>query len=232
MSTRADYRQAIDDQVSQVKFSGLAEKNKAIAKAVAVYSANRPRVRVVDQGGVGSHVAILFVLEGWDDDFSQVRAVEYPVDDSQPGHESLGPKEWQVYQGPDGKELHLLTGGTFAEGEAIRITYTAGHAVDDTASTVPTRDEVAVQSLAAACFCRLLAAAYAEASESTIHADSVDQISKRREYEAAAKSFEAEFINLSGIKLGQVKPASGVLNMDLDLANGLGDRFTHPRRWR
>lgn len=232
MSTRADYQQAIDDQVSQVKFTGLAQHNKAIAKAVEIYSNHRPRVRVVDQGGVGTHVATLFVLEGWDNEYSQVRAVEYPVDDTKAGHTILDPKAWEVYQAPDGKELHLLDREQIEEGAAIRITFTAAHVVDDSGSTIPGKDEMAVQTLAAACFCRLLAAAYAEATDSTINADSVDQVSKRREYEAQAKAFEGEFTNLTGIKPGQPKPAAGVANWDLDLANGRGDRFTHPRRYR
>lgn len=230
MTTRVDFQQAIDDQVSQVKFTGTTQHNMAIAKAVEIYSKYRPRVRVVDLAGVGTHVAILFVVEGWDDDFSTVRQVEYPIDDTKAAKSILDPEEWTVYQAPDGKELHLLD-GIIADGAAARVTFTAAHVVDFSGSTIPARDEVAVQILAAACFCRMLAAAYAEAVDASISADSVDQISKRREYETQAKNFEAEFANVTGIKLGQPKPAAAVVDWDLNLSSGK-DRLTHPRRLR
>lgn len=232
MTTRADYQQAIDDQVSQVKFSGVAEKNRAIAGAVRIYARHRPRVVVVDMGGVGTHVASLFILDGWDDAFSVVKSVEYPVDDTKAGKSILDTRDWTVYQAPDGKELHLLGGAVIAEGEAVRVTYTAAHVVDDLGSTIPQVDEVAVQALAASGFCRILAAAYAETADSSIGADSVDTVSKRREYEAMARSFEQEFSSASGIKPGKPCPAAAVVNWDLNLSNGMGDRITHPRRFR
>jgi hypothetical protein len=230
MSTRADFQQAIDDQVSQAKFTGTAQHNKAIAKAVQTYAKHRPRVLVRDLDATGSHVGSLFILDGWEDAFSQVRGVEYPVDDTKAAKNLLDAEEWTVYQSPQGKELHLLT-TTGTAGEAIRVTFTALHVVDDSGSTIPAADEVAVQSLAAACFCRMLAAAYAESIDSNIAADSVDQMSKRREYEAMAKVFEREFSNDTGINPGQPGPAAGVVDWDLNLSNGR-DRITHPRRLR
>lgn len=231
MSTRENFRQAIDDQVRQEKFIGVAQHNKAIAKAVETYSKHRPRVRVVDQGGVGTHAALLFVLEGWDDEFSMVRSVEYPVDDAKAAKTVLSPEEWTVYQAPDGKELHLLDGATIAEGAPVRITFTAIHVVDEQASTIPAKDETAVQALAAAYFCRILSAAYAEGIDPNINADSVDQLSKRREYESLAKAFEREFTAATGLTPGQPGPAAAVADWDLNLSNGR-DRITHPRRFR
>ena len=229
MSTRVDYHSAIDAQVSQVKFTGESQMDKAIAKAVRIYSGHRPRLLVADIAGADTFKYALSVLSGWDDDFSTVKLVEHPVDDSSAEKTFLDNEEWRIYQAPGGKELHLSSDA--ASGETIRVTYTAMHSCGYDTCTIPAADEIAVQSLAAAYFCRMLAAAYAESSDSTIAADSVDHQSKPREYESQAKAFEREYAQDIGLKPGKPGPACQVVDLDVNLSNGR-DRLTHPRRLR
>lgn len=231
MSTIATYRTAIDSQVDQAKFSGTDEQDKAIAKAMAHHSRNKPLTVVEDIAGADTYKYDLSDMALWDDDFSVISQVEYPVDDTDESKNDLDGDDWRIYRDPtNGLELHFLTDSP-ATGESARVTYTAQYTCTISGCTVPGADEVAVQSLAAGFFCDILAAAHAQNQDSSIAADAVDQQSKRREYAAQAKAFKAEYYDHLGIKPGQPKPASVVQDQDVNLSSGR-DRLTHPRRWR
>jgi hypothetical protein len=232
MGNLGEYRDAIMDQVpGNFDILPPLAMDRCITKALAEHSKHRPRVVVEDEAGAGGFAYPLADdLADWEDDFSQVLQVEFPVDDTSDSKDILEPEDWQVYPAPGGKKLHFLSARP-ATGQSMRITYTARHACTASTSTVPTADECAVQALAAAYYCRALAAAYSQDQDSTIAADQIDQGAKRRNYEAQAKAYEAEYYNHMGIKQGGPRPAS--LNQDMDLNyQGGGDRLTHSRRYR
>lgn len=199
---------------------------QAINKALKLHAKYKPRRIVEDIAAVtGTRDYALSALAAWDSDFGQVLQVEYPVDETDPGANLLDRHkgDWTIYIRPTGPYLRIVS-AIPVTGDTIRVTYTGLHQVDgDGQLTVAAADDEAVQTLAAAFACRILAAAYAQNQDSTIQADAVDQSSKRREYEAQAKRYRAEYDELMGVEPGKPQAATGVKNLDLD-----GPYLTHP----
>lgn len=98
-------------------------------------------------------------------------------------------------------------------------------------NTVPQIHEDALCNLAASLCSGALASAYAQTSDSTITADSVDHMSKSREYAARAKVQKQNYLDQIGIKEGEVPPASVIKDIKTNYPGG-SDRLTHPKRWR
>jgi hypothetical protein len=113
--------------------------------------------------------------------------------------------------------------------EDLRVTYTALHTCTDAACTVKTADTEAVQALAAAIFCEMLATYYAQAGDSTISADSVDHKSKGAEYSARARVYRKMYQDHLGIKEGERIAASVTADWDANTSWGL-DGLTHKGR--
>lgn len=230
MSVKSDYIQAIGELVPGDYSLGEAEKIKAIDKALVTHSRNKPRKIAEDVTGAGTHEYALASLTYWEDEFSQVKLVEYPVDDNDEDKDYLEEDDWTIYQKPAGYYLHFLNDTPQAT-ETIRVFYTARHTCTDSACTVPSADEEAVQALAASYFCRMLAAKYAQDQDSTIAADSVDHSSKRREYEAQAKAYRKEYNEHMNIDENRPKPACATADWDVVYPTGW-DRLTHPKKQR
>lgn len=230
MTTRQDYITALGHLVGGSLPLGEAEKIFAIGEALKRYSGHRPLVVVEDEAGNASFDYALTLLASWSEGFSTIKSVEYPVDDTEQAAAILQEEQWQIYQKPSGKVLRLFD-DTPPATESLRITYTALHTCTDAASTVPSYDEEAVQILAAALFCDMLAAYYSQTSDSTISADTVDHKSKAAEYASRARAYRKMYHDHLGIKEGETTAAS--VTRDQDKAASWGaDKATHPRRWR
>jgi len=230
MSTRQDYITAIGHLVGGELPLGDAEKIFAINAALKKYSGHRPRIVVEDEAGNASFDYALTLLAEWTDGFSVIKSVEYPVDDTNETPSVLSEDAWAIYRKPAGKALRLLE-DTPETTESLRITYTALHACTDSACTVPSYDEEALQILAASIFCDMLAAYFAQTQDSTIQADSVDHKSKASEYAARARAYRKMYFDHLGVKEGGTPAAS--VTKDQDAAGSwAGDHATHPRRYR
>ncbi len=231
MSTIADYRAAIGYMVSgDHPFTGNNELDSAIAAAMTEHSKHKPLSVVEDLDGAGSFAFACSALALWDDDFSQIAQVEYPVNDDDQDKNILDETDWTIYEKPSGQFLNLLSDEP-AAGETVRVTYTARHTCTDAACTAPSAHEDAVQLLASGHFCRILAAHYAQNAMPMIQADGVETSNMRREYEAQAKRYTAQYYELLGVKPGVPKPVCIIQDQDVNLPGG-GDRLTHKRRFR
>ena len=115
--------------------------------------------------------------------------------------------------------------------ETIATEIAAAITIEAQANTIPESDQDAVCNLAASLCSGALASAYAQVSDSTITADSVDHKSKSQEYASRAKAQKQNYMNHLGLKEGDVAAASVVKDLDLDYPWG-GDRLTHPRKSR
>ncbi|MCE5212991.1 MAG: hypothetical protein LLG40_15725 [Deltaproteobacteria bacterium] len=229
--TRQDYITAVSKLVGGELPLGEAEIIMAITKAVRRYSIDKPLIVAEDETGNGSFDYALTLLSYFTDGFSSIKKVEYPVDDADETADVLQDDAWMIYHKPAGNYLRFLEDQP-ASTETIRITYTALHICNDTQCTIPASDEDAVQMLAAAGFCDMLATYYAQTSDSTIMADSVDHKSKAAEYAARARAYRKEYFDHMGIKDGQTVGAASVTrDQDAKTSHGL-DHVTHPRKWR
>ncbi len=230
MSTRDDYIAAIGRFVHGEFPLGEADKILAIGRAVKEHSKHKPRIVVEDVDGDGGFDYPVSGLEAWDDEFSSVKSIEYPVNDDDETPDMLHDSEWRIYRKPSGQVIRFLEDRPTAS-ESIRVTYTAMHACTDSTCTVAGFDEEAVQALAASVFCEMLATYYASNQDSTIQADSVDHTSKSRDFAARAARYRKLYADHMGIKDGQTKAAS--VTGDQDSTPSWGeDHMTHPRKYR
>jgi len=230
MSNRQDYISAVEKFVQGELPLGEADIILAIGMAVKAHSRHKPRVIVEDEDGDGGFDYAVTLLSYWSDGFSVIKQVEYPVDDTDETPDILQDDEWMIYETPSGKFLRF-TEDEPTSSEDFRVTYTGLHTCTDSACTVEGFDEEAVQALAAAYFCDMLATYYAQSQDSTIEADVVDHMGKGGEYSKRAKGFRKMYFDHLGIKEGQTMPASVTYDQDKK-ASWASDKLTHKKKYR
>ena len=230
MSTRQDYLTAVGNLVKGELPLGEAEKIMSIGMAVKEHSKHCPLIVVEDETGAAVFDYAITLLASWSDGFSTIKQVEYPVNDAEAEASVLQDDAWEIYQKPAGKYLRFLEDKPAAT-ESFRVIYTALHTCTDTACTVEAAMEEAVQMLAAAHFCNMLAAYYSQTQDSTIAADSVDHKSKASEYATRARAYRKLYFDYMGIDEGRTKAASVTRDQDAATSHR-GDQLTHPRRFR
>jgi hypothetical protein len=205
------------------KLTDPDDYNQSITEALRRYSKHRPRVTAEDITGNGTHEYNL--PTGWEEGFSVVKEIEYPVGDTP--RTLIDDDDWEIYDTPTGKYLRLLSAAPETT-ETFRVRFTLLH----TETTVPDADIDAVACLAGALCCEMLANAYAQTGDPTIGADSVNYRTKAQEFAARAKRLRELYLSHLGIKeIDTAPPASVTKDMDRGYPWG-GDRLTHPRRWR
>jgi len=230
MTTRQDYITAVGQMVQGEIPLDEADRILAIGMAIKAHSRHKPLVVAEDESGAAVFDYALTLLASWADGFSTIKSVEYPVDDTDETPDVLQDDEWTIYQKPAGKVLRFLN-DTPAATESFRVIYTALHTCTDSACTVDDFDAEAVQALAAAYFCDMLATYYAQSTDSTIGADSVDHGSKSRDYAARAKSYRKLYFDHLGIEEGKTPAASVTRDQDKP-GSWAGDKLTHRQTYR
>ena len=226
-----DYVVAIEQLVQGEMPLGNLDKVLAINMALKEHSRHKPRTVVMDiDGDGGFDYPIADNLDDWADGFSVIKTVEYPVDDDDEIPSVLEDDAWTIYEKPDGKVLRFLEDKPAAT-EDIRITHTAVHTCTSSACTVAGFDDEAVQALAAAYLCDMMATFYAQSGDSTIGADAVDHKSKADEYARRGTAYRKLYYDHIGVAPGSVKPATGTKDLDVNYPWGW-DRLTHPRKER
>lgn len=230
MSTRTDYITGLDNLVGTDHGLATAQKNAAVALAVAEHNRHRPQEIVEDIAGNGGFDYALSGLTDWEAGFSRLVRVEYPVDDETDDINEVGDDSWITYKKPSGEVLRFVVDRPNAT-ETIRVAYICRHVCDDVECTIAAGDEHAVQLLTAAHLCEMLAARKSDNIDSTIMADSVDHGNQARTYAARAKSFRQQYHDHMGIHRGQTPAASVTKDQDVGSSYGT-DRLTHPWRRR
>jgi hypothetical protein len=196
-----------------------------ILESLSYYSKDAPYLKVADIAGDGGYQYDL--PNDWQEGFSYIVKVEYPAGKQVPL--LLEPGDYTVYKTPTGLKLHFYSLSPLAT-ETIRITYTTLY-TQSTIDSIPAQDQDAFCLLAAALCCGAIARRYAQTSDSTIDADSVNYRSKSDEYARRAKELGLRYSNFMGKKEGTPSAASGTKDWDTDYSWG-GDFLTHPRRGR
>ncbi len=202
-----------------------------IQEAVKIYSRHCPREIVKDIAGDGTYdYPIATHLTYWSEEFSSIGKVEYPADEREPVY--LDDEEYTTIRKEEGLYLRFLQGITPSATQKIRVTYLGLHILSDSQSTIPEIHEDALCNLAASLCSGALASAYAHTTDSTITADSVDHMSKSREFAARAKVQKQNYLDQIEIgEEGGVAPASAIKDIKVNYPGG-GDRLTHPKKWR
>lgn len=203
----------------------VAQRDLAIATAVARYSKDRPRAKVEDITAPGGN--LLPLPAAWQTNFSGLDSLEYPVGKFPASY--ISQQAWSLYARPTGPSI--MVSYAIAAGSTVRATYSIAHQVDAGADTVPLGDREAVSCLAAASLCDQLASLYSGDTDSTIQADSVNHQSKAGEFSARARALRKRYFDELGIDTKKTVAGGVVVNLDLANSQG-GDRLTHSRRFR
>jgi len=206
------------------------ELDRQIQEAVRRYSRVRPREVVEDEVGNGTHDLAVTLLASWEDEFSVILQVEYPIRSTTVDPPILERDEWIAYRTPAGRVLRLLTAAPAAT-ETVRITYTALHVADELAFTIPDGDFDAVANWAAALCLRALANKYAQNTAPTLGADAVDHRTMSDQYSRLARELEKDVSRALRLDENQVGAGSVTAEWPAGQSTGL-DWMTHPRRRR
>ncbi len=207
------------------KLVNPTDYDRNINAAIARYSKHCPGIKVLDITGNGGHDYSISLLTGWNDDFSTVKSIEYPIDEIPA--EYLEAEGYEVFEKPTGKVLRLNADSPPVT-EKFRVTVT----ILRTDATIPASDEDALCNLAASLCLEELANAYTQTSDSTIAADSVNHRSKGSEFASRAKALMQLYKQHMGINEDDTTPAaSAVADLDLKYPGG-AERLTHPRKRR
>ena len=208
---------------------------EALQAAIDEYSTVMPRHKT--QTITGDAVTVTFALAtGFEENFSKVERIEYPVGRQEP--EYLDETDYLLYRDPTTGLLKLrLTTMVLSVGATAYLAYTQRHHVqsgppvgETVADTVPLKHRDAVATLAASHAAVMLAMVYAQSSDPTIGADSVDHGTKSTDYLALAKELRLSYGRRMGATDGIIA-ASATGDLDVDIQGGI-DRFFHPRRER
>lgn len=228
MSTLATFNALVLSRVPDVdSIMDSDERDAAVLAGLETYNRHRRQTLVVD--AAGENDAELALPAGWVAEYSELKAVEYPVGEVPPV--LLDHDTYEVYQKP-AETVILLHQHTPADTETVRLTFTAPHEIDALSSTVPAQHEKALADLAAGHLCEWVSAHYSSSHDSTLAVDSADHQSQGREFAARAKRFRALGLAALGIKVsaqGQedtVKPASATRSHQPATLHGLW-RLTH-----
>jgi len=224
----ADFQTLVDALVRDADRGDVltpADRDDAIASAVAQYSHAQPRNVVVDLTSPGG--ARIDVPAGFTAD-SRLVSIEYPVG-RLPASE-LPLSEVRFYAQPSGRQIELPV--VLDAGELLRVTYTGAQLVDAVDDTVPRHHRQAVASLAASFLCLQLASYYATEGEPTIAADTVDYKTKSDRFRALAKDYAAAFTRVVGdTPSDRAQGASVTVQLERPDALGNGRMFHPTRNW-
>jgi len=201
----SDYITAIDTIVPNIEEGTPEMKLKAVNNAVNYHSRIKPKrlTQDVDGNGTGSY-DVSMILTGWNEDFSEIISVIYPLSEN----EYLGRYKFETRRQPSGQILYFSE-DVPQEGEQFRVTYTGYHTVDNTDDTVMLFDRLAVELLAASYYCEILSNEFATNQSSLIQADSVDHENKSQAFSRRANSLRAMYFRHMGLPEGYDKKVAG-----------------------
>ncbi len=225
MSVLADIRQKVISIVRDdaTKLDNPHDYDRIISAAVNRYSKHRPGTAVADITGDGGNDYAL--PSAWVDEFSAIKSIEFPIGDVPAT--LLDDDAYTIYQDTSARKIRLIHDSPSAS-ESFRVTFS----IPRTETTVPANEVDAVCSLAASFCLEELANVYAQTSDATIGADSVNYRTKSQEFASRAKSLRNLYKSHLGIKADDtVMPASAATDLDVGYPGG-SDRLTHPRKLR
>lgn len=176
---------------SSGKLDDPTDYENNIAAAIKQYSKHRPFETCADiPGQDGPDIDL---PADWAPGLSAITAIEYPI--GAIPETVIDPRDWRFYKTPTDTFIRFaaITPASSAE---VRLQYTTLQSE----ATIPVNDLDAVANLAASYCCRQLAAAFAQTSDPTIAADSVNYRTKSGEFTALAKQLEGLFNRHLGIK--------------------------------
>jgi len=117
---------------------------ESINEAIEKYNKDKPTETIKEYTGNGTGIYDLPATFIWN--FSEIKQVEYPVDDTEPEKDIIAKENYEVYKQPIGTINLLLLDDSPEITEKLRVSYTA---LISTISDVLQSDQLAVLNLSA-----------------------------------------------------------------------------------
>lgn len=193
---------AIADRVEEL-LPQLTEENVSVANyvasAIAVFSRYYPK-ETVEQITVTGSTYTLSLPSGWEQGFSRIISIEWPLDKNPP--EYIPPEAYAIYRSASGEVIKLAR----PVDSDVLVTYTKTW----TESDLSAYDAESVALLACALVCDQLVAKYAGSVDDVIQTAAGLWRTKSAEYASAKKNFLHTFTIRTGIDLdtGKAAPAT------------------------
>ena len=233
MSTRQDFVIKIGYYVGGTLPLGNSEKEQAIALAVDFHSRISPRLISVDVTGTGAfEYKCSTYLTSWVENFSIIKSVEYPVDDTDETPDMMLDEQLIKDYKKSNETYFRFLDDVPPTTESFRVNYTTRHTVSDATSTIPAQEENSFVLMSSALFCKMIAGYYAQQGDSSIGADAARNDDLTSRYLKMYSSYKKDYNDLMGIdKNNLIQAASITMDQDAD-ASWQTDKLTHPRRYR
>jgi len=222
MATKTDLYTSIELELKDnAEFLNTLDYDECLKNALHQYSKDRPRIRTYDYIGDGESYE-WNVPTDWVKGLSRALAVEYPADQQLPNY--LPEERWEVYVVNEQPKLRLKY-DVPASGEVVRLHYSVLHEPE----SVPEPDLGPLVKLAVAYCFRMLAARFAQTSESLVGADSAEHRDRTDTYLRLAEAYEREYCRAVG-RTEESNPAA-TIQADWDIRASFG-RFLFHRALR
>ena len=176
--------------------------DQAVQQAINAYSRDFPRVIVESEVGDGGKYYPLSSLVSWEDDFSQITAIDYDAGsrisaDELPQFLSEDNVDWKYYRDNTARYF-VLPNHSPAATVTMMITYTARHSLDSTSSTLPTQHEKAIVYLSVAELASILQFHAEKAIDPPAGASYISMRNKSSGFRAVGDHFREKYISEMG----------------------------------
>ena len=220
----------IKDDAAKLSAADIA---KMLAQAVSDYSIQRPLIvrKKITGNGTASYLLSTVMGSLWVDGHSYIQHIEYPITDT-PAVKLL-PTDWEIYddgtaQDGTNKVLRFVNDQPSAT-EYFIIQFIAQISLPSAGvQNFPNTDQnfANITLLAAAYCCNVLAAAYAQSSDTTISADVVNYHDKTSKYTSLARVYLKQYnVNVFGQEEPEKQLQAAVVDLDIDLDSEMGGGF-------
>jgi hypothetical protein len=172
---------------------GASVRKGHIGSALVEYQKRKPLVVVYELTGTAAYEYAVSLFTGWTDGLSYFAKIEGPFNagDTTPPV-PLDEYFYQLVRTPSGLFLRFRRWAP-ASGQKYWIHYATVHTLTESASTVFAADETALAELGAAYCCDALAARYAQGTDGSIEADTVNHDGKAEIYKGLSRMYRERF---------------------------------------
>jgi hypothetical protein len=160
-----------------------ADYETLIKEAVKEYSRRKALKKTALLTGDGN--AYFSLPSDWEQEFSWIRNIEYPVGEFPPCF--IQKKFYRVEEIDTGYVCRFYESGYPGNGNQFYFRYVIRHTVDASSSTIPVADKDSVCNLAASLCCQALAEKYGHAADSSLDADVVNYRTRGDEFASRGK---------------------------------------------
>ena len=218
--TYAEYETRIKALVKDTKL--VDQLDEFIESGIIRYSHRRARLLVVELTGDGNvYSALPTSGQGWEQGFSNIMAIEYPLDANPPTY--LDDDEWGIHSTPTGDRIRFIGSSYPGDTEKFWVMFTARHEVSEgtpEVNTVPDSDFEGACHACALVYAESLSRFYVGQTMPGLEADTVNHQSKAIDTDDLVKTLSKRF--------DELVPLEGYSTItDWDRPTIIGGTLTH-----